>query len=202
MPANTERQREFSWTDPRFTYADLLTGSRLVMLPYLIYALASRLPGLAVATFSVMITSDVIDGKIARRMGQSRHFGGAFDSTVDFVLLYTLFTAFAAIGMLAWWRWAVIFIPGLFMAATQLLYVVKAQDVMLAPALAGKVVGQIQYVYLPFLLIRTFWLNAPWAQTADTALFWVLAAAIVVNTVDYARTLNNLLRLVRRAGAG
>lgn len=43
-------ERKFSWKDPRFTYADALTGARLVMLPYLIYALAAKNGGLAAVT--------------------------------------------------------------------------------------------------------------------------------------------------------
>lgn len=185
--------RTFSWMNPRFTYADALTGSRLVMLPYLLYALINPLAGLAVATLTAMIATDLVDGKIARRMGQSREFGEAFDSTVDFLIIYSMFTTLFAIGMLAWCKWVVIFLPAVLMAVTQILHMLKARDVVSAPALAGKVVGQIQFVYLPFLLARTFWLKAGWAQTADDVVFGVLALAIAVNTLDYARTLTRLL---------
>ncbi len=188
----------FSWKDPRFTLADALTGARLIMLPYLIYALVRPLPGMAVATLAVMIGTDLVDGRVARRLGQARDFGGAFDSTVDFILIYTMFTTFFVIDVLPWWKWALIFFPGLLMAGTQLLHVQRAGDVALAPAPAGKVVGQLQFVYLPLLLARTFWLRADWAQTVDHVLFAVLAVAIVVNTIDYGRTLRRLL--TRRPG--
>ncbi|HEV8339179.1 MAG TPA: hypothetical protein VGR25_05935 [bacterium] len=38
--AETSVAQPFSWKDPRFTLADALTGARLIMLPYLIYALS------------------------------------------------------------------------------------------------------------------------------------------------------------------
>lgn len=183
----------FSWKDPRFTLADALTGARLIMLPYLIYALVRPLPGMAVVTLAVMIGTDLVDGRIARRLGQSREFGAAFDSTVDFLVIYTMFTTFFALGILPWWKWAVIFFPGLLIAWTQLLHVQRAGDVALAAAPAGKVVGQLQFIYLPLLLARTFWLQASWAQTVDHVLFAVLAVAIVINTIDYGRTLRRLL---------
>src|SRR3990170_1660035 len=100
--------RQVTWRDFRLTLADALTGARLVMLPYLIYALARPLPDLAVGTLAVMIGTDLVDGRIARALGQSREFGGAFDSTVDFVVIYGIFTAFLAVGVLPWWKWAVI----------------------------------------------------------------------------------------------
>ena len=190
--------RQFTWRDFRLTLADALTGTRLVLLPYLIYALAKPLPDLAVGTLVVMIGTDLIDGRIARRLGHSRDFGGAFDSTVDFVVIYSICTTFFAIGVLPWWKWAVIFLPALLMAWTQYVQVRQAGDVVFAPARAGKVVGQIQFVYLPFLLVRRFWLRAPWALAVDHVLFTLLAVAIVFNTLDYARTLR---RLLGRAGA-
>lgn len=183
----------FSWKDPRFTLADALTGARLIMLPYLIYALVRPLPGMAVATLAVMIGTDLVDGRIARRLGQARDFGAVFDSTVDFVLIYSVFTTLFVIDVLPWWKWAVIFFPGLLMLWVNLLQVQRAGHITLAPVPAGKVVGQLQFVYLPLLLARAFWLSTGWAQTVDHGLFGVLAVAIVVNTIDYGRSLRRLL---------
>jgi phosphatidylglycerophosphate synthase len=184
----------FSWRTPTFTYADALTGARLIMLPYLIYALAVRIPGLALTTMAVMILTDLVDGRIARRLGQSRAFGAAFDSGIDFVIIYSLFTTFFAIGILPWWKWLIIFAPAVLMAVTQILYLIRAPEVSFAVAPAGKLVGAIQFGYLPFLLARTFWLRAEWALTAGHVIFTVLALAIVVNTRDYARMLARVLR--------
>jgi cardiolipin synthase len=192
----------FSWRNPTFTYADALTGARLVMLPYLIYALVVRIPGLALTTLVVMILTDLVDGRVARRLGQSRAFGAAFDSGIDFVIIYSLFTTFFAIGILPWWKWLVIFAPAVLMAVTQILYLIRAPEVSFAVAPAGKLVGAIQFGYLPFLLVRTYWLSAAWALTVDHVIFTILALAIVVNTRDYARMLARVLRrpaLVRPA---
>jgi phosphatidylglycerophosphate synthase len=184
----------FSWRNPTFTYADVLTGSRLIMLPYLVYALAVRLTGLAVVTLAVMIATDLIDGRIARRLGQSRAFGAAFDSGIDFVVIYGLFTTFFAIGVLPWWKWAAIFAPAVLMAVTQILYLLKAPEVTFAVAPVGKLVGALQFAYLPLLLLRTFWLGGtPW-DFIDHALFAILMLPTVVNARDYARMLAAVLR--------
>jgi phosphatidylglycerophosphate synthase len=196
-------ERKFLWRTPKFTYADALSGARLVMLPYLLYSVARGSAGLAVTTFTAMAITDLIDGHIARKMGQSRDFGAVFDSTIDYLVIYSLFTMLFAVGVLPWWKWVVIFVPGLFMGATQILYTLKAPEVAFAPAPFSKPVGQIQYVYLPFLLARRFWLSAAWAQRVDHAVFLLLAIAIVLNTWDHAKTLRRLLaepsgRMTRR----
>jgi len=95
----------------------------------------------------------------------------------------------------------VIVLPALLMAWTQYVQVRQAGDVVFAPARAGKIVGQIQFVYLPFLLLRRFWLGAGWALTVDHVLFVLLALAIVFNTIDYARILRRLLARPGTPGA-
>lgn len=190
----TSDQRRFSWRDPKFTYADALTGARLIMLPYLIYALVTQLAGVAVVTLLVMIATDLIDGRVARRLGQSRAFGGALDSGIDFIVIYSLFTAFFAIGLLPWWKWIVIIAPAMLMAVTQILYLIKAPEVTFTLAPVGKLVGQIQYGYLPLLLARTFWWDGGWAPSADHVIFALLAVAIIFNTLANLKTLRRLLK--------
>lgn len=194
MPDSRMDQRKFSWLDPKFTYGDALTGSRLIMLPYLIYGLVAHLAGLVAVTYLIMVGTDLTDGRIARRLGQSRTFGGVFDSTVDFVVIYALFTALFAVGMLPWWKWIVIFAPAVLMATTQILHVLTASEVAFAPVRVGKLVGQIQYLYLPFLLARKFWLAGAGWRTVDHVVFAILTAAIVFNTIDHLRILAALLR--------
>jgi len=183
----------FSWKDPRFTYADALTGARLLLLPYLLYALAASLPGLATATLAAMIGTDLVDGPIARRTGQVRPFGSVFDSTVDFVVIYSLFTTFFALGVLPWWKWLVIAVIGCVIAATQIATVRKGRVLALAPVRYGKLVGQLQFAYLPVLLARTFWVKTVWAATADDTLFGLLAVAVVASLVDHASIIRRLL---------
>jgi len=161
-------------------------------LPPALRHLAARLSALAVVTLAVMVASDLVDGRIARRLGQSRAFGAAFDSGIDFLVIYGLFTAYFALGILLWWKWAVIVAPAVLMAVTQILYLLRAPEVAFAVAPAGKMVGQIQFVYLPFLLARVFWLRSPWVETADHVLFALLAGLTAVNTLDYARMLRRL----------
>lgn len=175
-------ERRLSVANPPLTLADAVTGCRLVLLPFLVYALAQRLAGLGAGLLAAVIVSDLIDGRIARLMPRVRNFGGAFDSAIDFVVIYVLFTVLFIIGLLPWWKWAVILVTGLLMAVTQTLYAVSAGDIVFAPTVTAKLVGQIQYVYLLLLTARRFWLTGEWVQLTDHAVFALLALAIAVNT--------------------
>ena len=186
--------RGFSWKDLRFTYADALTGARFVILPYLLYGLIARLPGMTAASMLAIIVTDLVDGTIARRIGQNRPFGAVFDSTVDFVVIYSAFTTLYGIGILPWWKWLPIAATGVLIAATQIASLRGARGLTFAPVRFGKLVGQLQFVYLPLLLARTFWVRAAWAQTADDVLFGILAVAMVANAVDHIQILSRLVQ--------
>jgi hypothetical protein len=96
--------------------------------------------------------------------------------------------------MLPWWKWAAIFAPAVLMAATQILYLLRAPEVTFAVAPVGKLVGALQFAYLPLLLLRTFWLRSgPWL-IVDHALFAILMVPTAVNVWDYRRMLAGVLR--------
>lgn len=66
--------------------ADILTGLRLVMTPFLWVIAALHLTTLLGAGVAVAASTDVADGYIARRTGRSTEFGSRFDSIADHLL--------------------------------------------------------------------------------------------------------------------
>ncbi len=187
-------ERPFTWRDPQFTYADILTGMRIFLLPYVIYGLVASLPGLTMTTLLVMIGTDLLDGRLARKLGQQRSFGAMLDSTIDWIVIHSLFTVFFLIGTLASWKFLPIIAVGILIGGTQVLSVVKTQALVFQRALVGKFVGQIEFLYLPLLLARTFWLRADRAQTLDHVWFALLAVALMGTIVDHIGILRRLLR--------
>jgi len=188
-----ESERPFSWRDPRFTYADILTGMRILLLPYLIYGLVASLAWLSAVTLMVIVGTDLVDGRVARKLGQQRPFGAMLDSTIDWVVLHALFTVFFLIGTLVWWKYLPIIAVGILVGGTQVLSVVKTQALVFQRALVGKFVGQLEFVYLLILIARTFWLTTGETQTFDHVWFALLAVALLGSFVDYVGVLRRLL---------
>jgi phosphatidylglycerophosphate synthase len=77
---------------------------------------------------------------------------------------------------------------------TQILYLLKAPEVTFAVAPVGKLVGALQFAYLPLLLLRTFWLNGESWLIVDHVLFTILMIPTAINVWDYARMLARVLR--------
>lgn len=90
---------------------------------------------------------------------------------------------------------------GCVIAATQILSIRKGQAPSFEPVRFGKLVGQIQFAYLPLLMVRTFWVKTGWITMADTVLFVVLAAAIAASVGDHAGIARCLLTAGRHTAS-
>jgi CDP-diacylglycerol--glycerol-3-phosphate 3-phosphatidyltransferase len=179
------------------TLANALTFSRLVLLPLVIAGVATRHGFLAAGAMLAIWITDLLDGRLARRMGQASAFGKSLDSTIDFVLIYSLFIAFYAAGRLATWQFAFLYLSML--AILLLQFAQAATGGELAATSLGKVTGSLQYLYLLFLVAREVLPGGRAMAIANLSLFGALAAAIVLNAAECAVRVR---RIVRAAGAG
>jgi len=68
---------------PWLTRANLLTAVRLGLAPVLAHAILAPAPGLAAAVFVVAVGTDLLDGRVARRFGESSPLGGFLDHATD-----------------------------------------------------------------------------------------------------------------------
>jgi phosphatidylglycerophosphate synthase len=80
--------------EPRLsTRANALTAARLVLGPLLVLALLERAVWPAFALFWLAVGSDLLDGRVARRYGESSALGGFLDHVTD--------AAFVSLGLAA-----------------------------------------------------------------------------------------------------
>ena len=75
------------------TRANALTALRLASGPLLVLALLERAPLTAAALFWLAVATDLLDGRVARRFGESSALGGFLDHVTD--------AAFVALGLAA-----------------------------------------------------------------------------------------------------
>lgn len=78
-------------TSEVFTPANLLTISRMVLVPVFALCMLYGYPGWALVTFVVAAITDLLDGLIARWTGQQTQLGTWLDPMADKLLLLTVF---------------------------------------------------------------------------------------------------------------
>lgn len=166
-----------------FTVGNGLTAARLILLPVIVAGIALNEGWLAVGGMAAALVTDLLDGRVSRRMGQASQFGGTLDSTIDFVLIYSLFIAFYAAGRLHTYQFAVLYLAMLTNLLLQVCSMGSGKTDGVVRSTTGKLTGALQYTYLLFLVAREVLPPTDPVVLADRILFGVLAAAIALSTV-------------------
>jgi phosphatidylglycerophosphate synthase len=76
------------------TRANALTALRFAAAPLCALAISTGRPAVALASFGLAVVTDWIDGRVARRFGETSALGGLFDHATD--------ATFVALGCGAW----------------------------------------------------------------------------------------------------
>jgi CDP-diacylglycerol--glycerol-3-phosphate 3-phosphatidyltransferase len=82
--------------------ANLLTASRLLLVPLVLVTAWMGHVGLCLALFALALLTDVLDGRIARALGEASVLGARLDSAADCALYLT--TPLAALVLFPWLR--------------------------------------------------------------------------------------------------
>lgn len=100
----TRTRRPDVVTDRRLTLPNLLTGLRIVCVPvFLVLALVVKDDLLAMAVLVVGGLTDLLDGRLARRLGQRSRLGEVLDPAADRIFVLAVVVALAASGVVPWW---------------------------------------------------------------------------------------------------
>ncbi|MFD2465870.1 CDP-diacylglycerol--glycerol-3-phosphate 3-phosphatidyltransferase [Amycolatopsis silviterrae] len=180
---------------PTLNLANLLTISRLVLVPLFVVALFTgdgddtTWRAIATGLFAIASATDQVDGWVARRYGLITDFGKIADPIADKALIGAALIGLSALGELSWWVTIVIAVREI--GVTLLRFWVIRHGVI--PASRGgkaKTMAQI-------LAIVTYLLPLPdGADPVRWALMGLAVALTVITGVDY------LVRAIRLRAAG
>ncbi len=165
--------------DGVLTWANALTLNRLLLcLPlYLFISSASWLWASVCLFFAVL--SDLFDGKVARKQGNTSPFGGFFDHATDAILVTTSCFALAQSEFVSFWlAWL---IPVAFIQ-----YSLDSR-VLTGHALRSSALGRangIGYFVLVCSAIGSRLLEWAWLQSIIPIFSWALVASTVVSIAD------------------
>jgi CDP-diacylglycerol--glycerol-3-phosphate 3-phosphatidyltransferase len=174
------------------TLADQLTVTRVVSVPFVVLLYEWDFPDhayWATGLFIAAMTTDQIDGWLARRHGRSTALGSLLDPVADKILVLAVIIVLVESGVFPGWMVAAIvarefLVSGLRLAAIERGIVLHARDL-------GKLKAWAQAVAAA---IGGFALAGAWS---DEVAWWALLVALVltyVSGLDYARVAPALLR--------
>src|SRR5919197_1912875 len=172
--------------------ADQLTLARAAAVPLVVALFAIDFSGhdyWGTAVFGVAMTTDYLDGRIARRQGRTSPLGSLLDPIADKLLVLATMIVLIDQGVFAAWMVAAIvarelLVSGLRLAAIERGVVISARDL-------GKWKTWAQAVAVA---VGGFAAAGAWG---DAVAWWALLVALVltwVSGLDYARVAPRLLR--------
>jgi phosphatidylglycerophosphate synthase len=172
------------------TRANALTALRLVCGPLLVLALLQHAAFSAAALFWLAVATDLLDGRVARRFGESSALGGFLDHVTD--------AAFVSLGLaaLALRGEAPALLPVL-VALAFLQYTLDSRVIdggALRASALGRWNGIAYFVPVGTVVVRDA-LGLAWpGRGVVLALGWLLVATTLLSMADRARALTRARR--------
>lgn len=87
---------------------NIITLGRIVLVPIIVWAIASSEMGIACAVFIIAGVSDAVDGFLAKRFNMTSELGALLDPLADKALLVSIYVSLGIWGAIP--RWLVILV--------------------------------------------------------------------------------------------
>ena len=154
--------------DTVFTWANLVTLIRFLLIPLYIYFLVAGFPQVyAFVTFALAGCTDWIDGRLARRTNTVSKFGKLFDPFIDRLLIVTGVLSVFALGRVPIWVACVLIVRDAFLIGGAIYLKLQTGTVGVPVAFIGKCTTASLLVGFASLLIG--WPTVPGLGIIDSA---------------------------------
>ena len=175
---------------PRFKWINVpnaITSARILLVPVFIWLLLVNpdkhdlTRWWVVAIFVLAMSTDGLDGAIARRKGLITNLGKILDPIADKALIGGGLVILSYLGELNWWATALILVRELGITVYRLIVVKKR---VIAASSGGKVKTVLQSVMLG-LLLSPFDYYLPWLVGVELVLVWATVAVTLYTGGQY-----------------
>jgi CDP-diacylglycerol--glycerol-3-phosphate 3-phosphatidyltransferase len=160
-------------THKKLTISNVLTVSRLFMLPFIVYFLVRRENEAAFVFMCVSLATDVVDGFLARRFHQESDLGRILDPLCDKVSLAVILTVLVLMRELPLWMAIVVVLRDILILIGSF-FVYSHRSLIFKSNVLGKATG-----FLFGALILAYTINL------RTLGVWIMYAAIVLMTLTF-----------------
>jgi cardiolipin synthase (CMP-forming) len=142
------------------TISNLLTLSRIILTPFIVYGIASSWWILVFVLLMVAGITDVLDGYFARKFSQKTFLGTSLDPIADKILLVSCFTALSFIDSpsfsIPYWFIFIIFFRETLILGGSLFLLLFRVNFTIAPSLSGKLTTFFQLNFILWIFICYF----------------------------------------------
>ena len=176
---------------------NLITLGRILLVPVVVWAIASGEMRVAFLLFLVAAISDAVDGFLAKRFGMTTELGAYLDPLADKVLIVSIYLTLGFNGIIP--RWIVILVVSrdIMIVGAILLSWLIDKPVTVRPLAVSKLNTAVQIVYAG-LVLATF----GFALDIDRLLTLVMALVAVLTLLSVGFYVAEWVRHMNEAEAG
>lgn len=162
---------------------NLITMSRMALVPVLILVLKDRDYGVALAVFLAAGISDALDGFIAKRFGCVSHLGAVLDPLADKALLVGAYVMLTLLGHVPFWLMLTVAFRDLLIIGGYLVYTSLHGTIRMQPSRLSKfnTLAQLALVVLILAYEAMHWGSPMLIE----GLVWLVAVTTVVSGAHY-----------------
>jgi len=197
MPA---RFSEHDVKIPRFIFntPNLLSLSRIVLIPLLIYLLYMKLWLAALILFAIASLTDMLDGWSARKLNQESDFGVFIDPLADKFLVISVLAALMVLDpyLEIFDFWMILVIVGRDVLITVMRYLAIRRGQVLRTSRLGKVKTAFQMVSIVIIIMIYFVRKEGIFITHRSVPYWILVGVTILTALSGLRYLVTNWRLL------
>ncbi|MBX9927129.1 MAG: CDP-alcohol phosphatidyltransferase family protein [Hyphomicrobiaceae bacterium] len=165
---------------------NVLTLLRLILVPVVVYLMATGEKGWAFAAFALAGVTDAADGFLAKRYGLETELGAYLDPVADKLLIVCIFVSLGLDGSLPLWLVVAVVARDVMIVSAVVLSSLLGNPVAIKPSRLSKANTAAQIVLAATVLAdEAFGLGF---QTLRFVLVWVTGALTVASLASYLST--------------
>jgi cardiolipin synthase len=164
----------------RLSIPNLITLARILLVPVVVWAIASNQMLFAFLLFAAAGVSDAVDGFLAKRFGMASQLGAYLDPLADKVLIVSIYVSFGIVDVLP--RWLVILVVSrdLLIVGGIIFSWIVNKPVSVKPHMVSKINTAVQLLLVGLVLAALgFGFDPGWLLSLTIALVAALTLASV-----------------------
>jgi cardiolipin synthase (CMP-forming) len=162
---------------------NLITLGRILLVPVLVWAIASGEMRIAFVLFLAAGVSDAVDGFLAKRFGMATALGAYLDPLADKAMLVSIYVALAVIGAIPLWLVILVVSRDIMIVSAVILSWLVDKPVPLKPLLVSKL-NTVAQIVLALLVIAALGFDFD-AQLAIVGLMALVAVLTLLSVAFY-----------------
>ena len=161
---------------------NLITLGRILLVPVVVWAIASGEMRIAFILFLAAGVSDAVDGFLAKRFGMATELGAYLDPLADKAMLVSIYVVLAVVGAIPLWLVILVVSRDIMIVSAVILSWLVDRPVKLRPITVSKLNTVAQIVYATVVLAA---LTFGWEIALVKDMLMALVAALTLLSVAF-----------------